>query len=83
MGKPDANLQIRVYLTRMWGRVGATSELLKPLHEALRQYVMSGRKLHADDIPVLSPGEGKTKLGRLLLPWNIASSSEPQQRRSA
>ncbi len=38
--------------------VGSTSELLKPLHEALRQYVMSDRKLHADDtpVPVLAPG---------------------------
>ena len=43
--------------------VGATSELLKPLNEALRQYVMSGSKLHADDtpVPVLAPGDGKTK----------------------
>jgi transposase len=47
--------------------VGATSELLRPLHEALRQHVMSGRKLHADDtpVPVLTPGQGKTKQGRL------------------
>jgi len=47
--------------------VGATSELLKPLDEALRQYVLSARKLHADDtpVPVLAPGQGKTKQGRL------------------
>lgn len=46
--------------------VGATSELLKPLKEALRQYVMSAHKLHADDtpVPVLAPGDGKTKSGR-------------------
>lgn len=31
--------------------VGATTELLKPLHEALRRYVMSDHKLHADDTP--------------------------------
>jgi transposase len=47
--------------------VGATSELLRPLHEALRQHVMNARKVHADDtpVPVLTPGQGKTKQGRL------------------
>jgi transposase len=56
--------------------VGATSELLKPLQEALRQYVMSGRKLHADDtpVPVLAPGDGKTKLGRL---WTYVREDRP------
>lgn len=56
--------------------VGVTSELLKPLNEALRQYVMSGRKLHADDtpVPVLAPGDGKTKLGRL---WTYVRDDRP------
>jgi transposase len=33
----------------------------------LRRHVLAGRKLHADDtpIPVLSPGRGKTKTGRI------------------
>src|SRR5215471_7513612 len=44
-----------------------TSELVKPLIEALREHVMEGEKLHADDVPVpvLAPGLGKTKTGRL------------------
>jgi transposase len=56
--------------------VGATSELLKPLHEALRQYVMSAGKLHADDtpVPVLAPGQGKTKQGRL---WTYVRDDRP------
>jgi transposase len=56
--------------------VGGVSELLKPLQEALRQYVMSGRKLHADDtpVPVLAPGEGKTKVGRL---WTYMRDDRP------
>jgi transposase len=56
--------------------VGATSELLKPLHEALRQYVISARKLHADDtpVPVLAPGQGKTKQGRL---WTYVRDDRP------
>src|SRR5579875_1230416 len=56
--------------------VGATSELLAPLHEALRQYVMNPGKLHADDtpVPVLAPGTGKTKLGRL---WAYVRDDRP------
>src|SRR6202140_2468812 len=47
--------------------VGGSSELLDPLVEALRRYVMATGKLHADDtpVPVLAPGNGKTKTGRL------------------
>ncbi len=49
------------------GWVGASSELLTPLVEALRKYVLSAKKIHADDtpVPVLAPGNGKTKTGRL------------------
>ena len=47
--------------------VGSTSQLLAPLVEALRRHVLSATKLHADDtpVPVLAPGNGKTKTGRL------------------
>ncbi len=56
--------------------VGAISELLRPLHEALRQHVMNARKLHADDtpVPVLTPGQGKTKQGRL---WTYVRDDRP------
>jgi len=49
------------------GWVGASSELLAPLVEALRKHVLSASKIHADDtpVPVLAPGNGKTKTGRL------------------
>jgi transposase len=49
------------------GWVGASSELLTPLVEALRKHVLSAKKIHADDtpVPVLAPGNGKTKTGRL------------------
>src|SRR3984893_10432931 len=49
------------------GWVGAASDLLGPLVGAIQKHVLTGRKLHADDtpIPVLSPGNGKTKTGRL------------------
>ena len=47
--------------------VGESSSLLAPLVEALRRHVMSASKLHGDDtpVPVLAPGTGKTRTGRL------------------
>ena len=56
--------------------VGGTSELLDPLVEALRRYVMAAGKVHADDtpVPVLAPGNGKTKTGRL---WTYVRDDRP------
>jgi len=56
--------------------VGQTSALLEPLVEVLRRHVMSAEKLHADDtpVPVLAPGLGKTKLGRL---WTYVRDDRP------
>ena len=56
--------------------VGGTSALLAPLVEALRRHVMSANKLHADDtpVPVLAPGNGKTKTGRL---WTYVRDDRP------
>ena len=47
--------------------VGGVSHLLSPLVNELSRYVTSGVKLHADDtpVPVLQPGRGTTKTGRL------------------
>jgi len=47
--------------------VGGASRILRPLVEALKIYVLSTEKLHGDDVPVpvLEPGNGKTKTGRL------------------
>lgn len=56
--------------------VGHTSALLQPLIDALARYVLAAKKLHADDtpVPVLSPGNGKTKLGRL---WAYVRDDRP------
>jgi transposase len=56
--------------------VGSVSGLLQPLVEALRRHVMAGQKLHADDtpVPVLAPGLGKTKVGRL---WTYVRDDRP------
>jgi len=45
--------------------VGGCGQLLEPLVEALRRHVMNAERLHTDDTPVLAPGNGKTKTGRL------------------
>jgi transposase len=47
--------------------VGASSALLRPLCDALRRHVFAAVKLHADDtpLPVLAPGNGKTRTARL------------------
>lgn len=47
--------------------VGHSTELCQPLVEAVVKYVMRATKLHADDtpVPVLCPGRGTTKTGRL------------------
>jgi transposase len=56
--------------------VGGTSRLLEPLVAALQRHVMSAHKLHADDtpVPVLAPGNGKTKTGRL---WTYVRDDRP------
>jgi len=56
--------------------IGASSALLAPLVDALRRHVLAGAKVHADDtpIPVLSPGNGKTKTGRL---WTYVRDDRP------
>jgi len=56
--------------------VGGTSRLFEPLLEALRRHVMSAQKLHADDtpVPVLAPGLGRTKTGRL---WTYVRDDRP------
>ena len=58
---------VEIERSTLAGWVGASSALLDPLVEALRKHVLAGRKIHADDtpMPVLAPGTGKTKTGRL------------------
>jgi transposase len=47
--------------------VGACGALMRPLVDALQQYILRPGKVHSDDtpMPVLSPGNGQTKTGRL------------------
>ena len=56
--------------------VGSASALLNPLVQALGKYVLAAEKLHADDtpVPVLEPGRGSTKTGRL---WTYVRDDRP------
>jgi transposase len=58
------------------GWVGAASTLLDPLVAAVARHVTGGTKVHADDtpVPVLAPGRGKTKTGRL---WAYVRDDRP------
>jgi transposase len=58
------------------GWVGATAAALNPLIEALAADVMASDTLHVDDtpVPVLAPGTGKTKTGRL---WTYVRDERP------
>lgn len=56
--------------------VGHCHALLSPLVDSIRRYVLSGRKVHADDtpLPVLAPGKGQTKTARL---WAYVRDDRP------
>jgi transposase len=56
--------------------VGQAAFLLEPLAAAITRHVRAGAALHADDtpVPVLDPGRGKTKTGRL---WVLVRDERP------
>jgi len=73
---------VEIPRSTMAGWVGAASDLLGPLVEAIGKHVFAGRKLHADDtpMPVLAPGNGKTKTGRL---WTYVRDERPAGEQTA
>jgi transposase len=56
--------------------LGGVAQLVQPLVDALGRYVLGAGKLHADDtpVPVLQPGRGVTKTGRL---WTYVRDDRP------
>jgi transposase len=58
------------------GWVEQCFELVDPLVTALGRYTLAGVKVHADDtpVPVLDPGRGRTKTGRL---WVYVRDDRP------
>ena len=73
---------VEISRSTLAGWVGATSDLLEPLVSAIQKHVLAGRKLHADDtpIPVLAPGNGKTRTGRL---WTYVRDDRPSGEETA
>ena len=73
---------VEIPRSTMAGWVGAASDLLSPLVDAIQKHVLAGRKLHADDtpMPVLAPGNGKTKTGRL---WTYVRDDRPAGEQTA
>jgi transposase len=67
---------VEIERSTLAGWVGGASELLTPLIDAIQKHVLAGTKLHADDtpMPVLAPGSGKTKTGRL---WTYVRDDRP------
>ena len=60
----------------MAGWIGRLAGLPEPLSERIERHVRAGLALHADDtpVPVLDPGRGKTKTGRL---WTVVRDERP------
>lgn len=60
----------------MAGWVGHMAALLEPLAERIARHVRAGPAVHADDttVPVLDPGRGRTKTGRL---WAAVRDERP------
>ena len=58
------------------GWVDQADQLLDPLVAALGRYTLAAAKIHADDtpVPVLQPGRGQTKTGRL---WVYVRDDRP------
>jgi len=58
------------------GWVGQTAALMRPLVDAIGVHVMAAERVHADDttVPVLDPGRGKTKTGRI---WCYVHDDRP------
>jgi len=57
--------------------VGRSAALMAPLVDALKDHVLSADRLHGDDtpVPVLDPGRGRTKQGRL---WAYVCDGRPR-----
>lgn len=71
-----ARESVELETSTLSGWVGATSAALAPLIDALAADVMTSDTLHVDDtpVPVLAPGAGKTKTGRL---WTYVRDERP------
>ena len=72
----DARSGVDLSRSTLAGWVGEAAALLRPLVEAVRRHILRADQLHADDtpVPVLAPGRGSTKSGRL---WAYVRDGRP------
>jgi hypothetical protein len=75
-GEPAGQSPPRCFHGRSAPHAYVIHALLRPLVNAIERHVLSGAKLHADDtpVPVLEPGKGQTKTGRL---WAYVRDERP------
>jgi transposase len=71
-----ARAGVEIERSTMADWVGRMAFLLEPLAQSIARHVRSGIVLHADDtpVPVLDPGRGKTRTGRL---WVAVRDERP------
>ena len=67
---------ITIPANTMYDWAGACADKLKPLHGALRDFILSNDYINTDDTPIdmLEKGRGSTKQGRL---WVTCRGSGP------
>lgn len=71
-----AREDVDLFCSIMADWIGKARALLEPLLVKLRGHVFAGHRLHGDDtlVPVLEPGKGKTRTGRL---WTYVRDRRP------
>ena len=71
-----------IWIVQRWRTGWANGATVRPLVDAVGAHVMTAARVHADDttVPVLDPGRGRTKTGRL---WSYVRDDRPFGGRSA
>lgn len=71
-----AREEVELSRSTMADWIGKTNALLAPLIAKLRDHVFAANRVHGDDtpVPVLEPGRGRTKTGRL---WTYVRDGRP------
>jgi transposase len=72
----DARSGVKIDRSLMAGWIGRVAGLLEPSSESIERHVRAELALHATEtpVPVLDPGRGKTKTGRL---WTAVEDDRP------
>src|SRR5204862_375299 len=79
--RPTQSARVDLERSTLAAWVGRAAALLDPPVKTLRRDVLSSDVLHGDDtpVPVLAPGLGKTRTGRL---WTTSATADLMNRNS-